>query len=117
MAAGRVIGRILSLGFPLPGPQVDNYSFLSAPSFFDYDAVVVDIGALSALIEGVVNGSAEATTFADQPVRNDNAADRAASLAEILLRRRDEAAKLAANGGVVVCFAHPETMHRGISGL
>ncbi len=117
MAAVKVIGRILSLGFPLPGPQVDNYSFLSAPSFFDYDAIVVDMAALSSLLEGVINGSAEATTFADQPVRNDDTADRAASLAEILLRRRDEAAKLVENGGVIVCFAHPETMHRGISGL
>ena len=65
----KVIGRILSLGFPLPGPQVDNYTFLSAPSFFDYDAIVVDPNALSLLIESVIDGSAEAATFADTPIR------------------------------------------------
>ena len=28
----RTQGRILSLGFPLPGPLVDNYNIISAPS-------------------------------------------------------------------------------------
>ena len=31
MTPARRIGRILSLGFPLPGPLVDNYNFLTAP--------------------------------------------------------------------------------------
>jgi hypothetical protein len=116
MAAPKVIGRILSLGFPLPGPQVDNYSFLSAPSFFDYDAVVVDPHALSLLIESVLAGAAEAATFADVPVLNAPASPAVASLGDVLLRRRDETARLLANGGVVVCFAHPAATHAGITG-
>jgi hypothetical protein len=116
MAAPKIIGRILSLGFPLPGPQVDNYNFLSAPSFFDYDAVVVDPHALSLLIESVLAGSAEAATFADMPVLNAPASPASASLGDVLLRRRDETARLLANGGVVVCLAHPPAMHAGIAG-
>lgn len=116
MAARRVIGRILSLGVPLPGPQVDNYSFLSAPSFFDYDAVVVDPSALSRLIEGVIDGSAEAATFGGAPVRNDPSGPGDAALRELLLRRRDETAALLANGGVIVCFAHAPVTHAGIAG-
>ena len=54
--------RILSLGFPMPGPQVDNHSFASAPVFFDYDAIVVNPLALSQFIEEVVSGSKEHTT-------------------------------------------------------
>ena len=113
----KVIGRILSLGVPLPGPQVDNYTFLSAPSFFDYDAIVVDPNTLSLLIEGVIDGSAEAATFADTPIRNAPATPTSASLADVLLRRRDETQTLLANGGVVVCFAHPAATHRGIDGI
>lgn len=117
MAAGKVIGRILSLGYPLPGPQVDNYSFLSAPSFFDYDALVVDPRALSLLIEGVVSGTAEAATFTDLPVRNAEPSAEAAALSDVLLRRRAETARLLANGGAIVCFAHPAARHEGVVGV
>ena len=32
--------RILALGQPLPDPLIDNYNWASAPSFFDYDAII-----------------------------------------------------------------------------
>lgn len=112
----RPIGRILSLGFPLPGVRVDNYSFLSAPSVFDYDAVVVDPSALGQLIEAVVAGAEEARAFSGDCVRNGPAAPGQASLAELLERRRDEIALLLGNGGAVVCFACPATTHEGIHG-
>ena len=103
----KVIGRILSLGFPLPGTHVDNYTFLSAPAFFDYDAIVVDPLALSQLVAGVIDGTAEATTFADAPVRLAPAAAGDVALADVLLRRRDETQALLERGGGVVCFAYP----------
>lgn len=112
----RVIGRILSLGFPLPGVRVDNYNFCSAPSFFDYDAIVVDPAALSRLIQGVLDGSVEARTFSDRRVVNALEDARDAALAGVLLRRRDETRALLDNGGVIVCFAHPPTAHRGVAG-
>jgi len=116
MAAARVIGRILSLGFPLPGPQVDNYTVLSAPSSFDYDAMVVDPSAAGQLIEAVIDGSLEATTFGGARVCNEPERPGDISLAEVLLRRRDETAALLANGGAVVCFAYPAVVHPGIAG-
>jgi len=103
----KVIGRILSLGFPLPGTHVDNYTFLSAPAFFDYDAIVVDPLALSQLVAGVVDGTVEAMTFADAPVRLAPAAASDVALADVLLRRRDETRALLERGGLVVCFAYP----------
>ncbi|MBI5289758.1 MAG: hypothetical protein HY873_12370, partial [Chloroflexi bacterium] len=112
----KVIGRILSLGFPLPGTQVDNYTFLSAPSFFDYDALVVDPHAASALIEGVIDGSADTRTFTGAPIRVMPTATEDAALADILRRRRAETERLLHNGGVVVVFAHPGATHR-ISGV
>jgi hypothetical protein len=111
MPGSRVIGRILSLGFPLPGPLVDNYTFLSAPSFFDYDAIVVDLPALSLLIDGVLDGSVEAATFGGAPVRASTPAHGDESLAAALLRRRDETAMLLDHGGAIVCFVAPPATH------
>jgi hypothetical protein len=111
MPGARVIGRILSLGFPLPGPLVDNYTFLSAPSFFDYNAIVVDLRALSLLIDGVLDGSVDAATFGGARVRARDAGHGEESLSTILLRRRDEAAMLLDNGGAIVCFASPPVTH------
>jgi len=108
----KVIGRILSLGYPLPGIQVDNYTFLSAPSFFDYDALVIDPHATGVLIEGVIDGSADARAFTGAPIRAVPAATEDAALAEVLLRRRAETEKLLQNGGVVVVFTHPGAAHR-----
>lgn len=107
----RVTGRILSLGFPLPGVRVDNYNFVSAPAFFDYDAIVVNPLALSELVEGVLAGSVEAATYTGAAVVADPRSAADVALADVLLRRRDETQRLLAHGGVVVCFAHPPVAH------
>ncbi len=116
-SAPRRIGRILSLDFPLPGPLVDNFNFLTAPAFFDYDAIVVDPAALSLLIEGAVDGSLDAESFGGRAIRNVPAQPQELSLAEVLLRRRDETRALLAHGGIVACFAVPATAHTGIDGI
>jgi hypothetical protein len=113
----RVIGRVLSLGFPLPGVRVDNYNFCSAPAFFDYDALVVDQSSVSRLIEDVIDGSAAAATFGGRRVLNKPERPDDVPLAELLLRRRNETRQLLANRGVVVCFAHPPATHHGIAGM
>jgi hypothetical protein len=112
----RRIGRILSLGFPLPGPQVDNYNFLTAPAFFDYDALVVDPQSLSALIEATKAGATE-QTFGGATVRNTPQMPSEVALGELLMRRRDETWALLDRGGCVVSFAAPPVAHGGIEGI
>ncbi|MBF6600738.1 MAG: hypothetical protein IVW36_09540 [Dehalococcoidia bacterium] len=113
----RRTGRILSLGYPLPGPLVDNYDFVSAPAFFDYDAIVVDPAALSLLLERLLDGSLEAESFGGRRVRATPGQPTDLALADVLLRRREETRALLAHDGVVVCFAVPATSHSGIDGL
>jgi hypothetical protein len=109
--------RILSLGYPLPNPQVDNYSFASAPCFFDYDAVVADPEALSRLIEEVVDQTAEHATAESQPVVNGATGPLATGLAHLLLRRQTETARLLANGRCVVCLIRPDVVHHRVAGF
>ena len=104
----RRIGRILSLGFPLPGPIVDNYGFLSAPSYFDYDAVVIDPRAVGETIERVLTGE-EVRTFAGAVVRPSG--DGNATLAGEIERRRAEMTTLLEHGGVAVIFARMPASH------
>ncbi len=107
----------LILGLPLPHVTFDNYSFLSAPSLFDYDRMVVEMSALSDAVEEVVGGSQEHHTFGGQTVVNGPTGPRTFSLAEVLKLRGLEAERLLARGGLVVCFAYPDIPHEGIEGL
>jgi hypothetical protein len=109
--------RILSLGVPLPNPQVDNYSFASAPTFFDYDAVVVDPVVLSQLIEDVVDQTGEHATAEQQLVVNGATNPLATGLADLLRRRQTETARLLARGGLIICLDRPDVYHHRVAGF
>jgi hypothetical protein len=109
--------RILVIGFPLPNPQIDNYTFISAPSFFDYDAVVVEAAAVSRVIEEVLNRTEEHRTFVGEPVLNEPTGPFVVGLADHLARRRDEAERLLAAGKTLVLFAQPNVPHPHVLGL
>ncbi len=105
------------LGIPLPHSTFDNYSLLSAPSLFDYERMIVEMSALSDVVEQVVSGSTEHKTRGGQTVVNGPAEPATLSLAELLHLRRLEAERFLDRGGVVVCLAYPDAAHVGIEGL
>jgi hypothetical protein len=109
--------RALVLGIPLPHVTFDNYSFLSAPSLFDYARVIVDMSALSEAVEQARDGSPEHRTHGGQKVVNGPSSSKTFSLAELLRLRRLEAERALTRGGTIVCFAYPDVAHEGISGL
>jgi len=109
--------RTLVLGIPLPHVTFDNYSFLSAPSLFDYGRVIVETSALSEAIEQVTAGSTEHRTYGGLTVVNGPGGPAAFSLAELLRLRRLEAERLLARGGIIACFAYPDVSHEGIREL
>jgi hypothetical protein len=107
----RSVARILSLGFPLPGVRVDNYNVCSAPAFFDYDAIVVDLRALSRFVETVLRGEQQAQTFGGRRVMRHAEQPDDIAIAALLGQRADETTRLLARGGLVVLFAHPPAEH------
>jgi hypothetical protein len=109
--------RVLVVGFPLPNPQFDNYNVLASPSWFDYDAVVVEPESISTIIEDVLNRREEYLTRADEPVLNRPTNPLAVGLGDMIKRRRAEAAALLANGGTIIVFARPEVVHEGVAGF
>jgi hypothetical protein len=99
--------RLLVVGMPLPNQRIDNYSFFSAPSFFDYDAVLVDPVAVRSAIEEVTSGGAAHATAADEPIVNSPTRGLNVGLADFIRRRRDEVERLLERGGTIAVFAHP----------
>lgn len=109
--------RTLILGYPLPNPSFDNYTFLNAPAFFDYDAVVADPAGVTRVVKEVLGQAAVHVTYLDQPVVNGPSSPAAVGLADQLLRRREETARLLGRGGLVVCFLRPNVVHGGVAGF
>jgi hypothetical protein len=109
--------RVLLVGFPLPNPSFDNYDFLQAPSLYDYDAVVIEPGQISKVIEDVLARTEDHQTYAGEPVLNEPAGPFIVGLADQLQRRRDETERLLAAGKLLIVFARPNVPHSHVLGL
>jgi hypothetical protein len=109
--------QLLAIGIPLPNPRIDNYSFVTAPAFFDYDAVLIEPSAISELIEEVVNGGGSHTTPAQEPVVNAPTRGLNVGIADLIRRRREETERLLNRGGTVAVFARPNVGHPDVAGF
>jgi len=109
--------RVLVLGIPLPHPDFDNYSFLSAPSFFDYEVMVVEAQALTTAIAQVVAGEPAHHAFDGRRVVNGPSSPQTISVAELLRLRRLETRLFLERGGLLVLFAYPDVPVPGVEGL
>lgn len=100
--------RTLVVGISLPNATFDNVSFLNAPSFSEYQRVVVDLGAAARVVGEVVAGKAAHSTYGGQAIVNGAASEYAFGISELLDMRSREAARLLEGGGTLVAFGHPE---------
>ncbi len=109
--------RLLAIGYPLPDPSIDNYNVLTAPSYFDYEAVFVDPRSITESVAQLLAGTAEFTSHDGRPVVNSAGSASAASAAEQLRRRADETQRLLEAGGVVVVAGRPNATQVGVIGV
>ena len=109
--------RLLSIGYPLPDPRIDNYTILNAPALFDYDAVLVDPAGVSAAIQAVLSGEDEMRSATDEPVLNASGSPLTAGLADLLRGRLAEAERTLARGGVIIVIGQPNVAIPGVAGF
>ena len=109
--------RVVSIGYALPDPQVDNHSIANAPALFEYDACVIDPRTLSRQIEEIVAGTRDHRTADSMPIQPGATGAFQFGLGELLTQRRQELGRLLDRGGVVVLFGYPNVPHGGVSGL
>jgi hypothetical protein len=108
--------RTLIIGLPLANLEFDNYSFLSAPSFAEYQQIVVDTASVARVVDDVVNGGAAHSTFGGQAIVNGEASAHAFSLPVLLEMRRRETEWVVSHDGLVVLFAYPEVTQPDVAG-
>jgi hypothetical protein len=109
--------RTLVIGIPLPHVSFDNYSFISAPAFSDYQRIIVEMSSVSTAIEEVVAGERDHHDFGGHLVHNAPSTATAFSLQQLLQMRGRECDWFFDRGGVLVCFVHPDVAHPGVEGL
>jgi len=107
--------RTLVIGLPLPHVSFDNYSFISAPAFSEYQRLIVDTASVSKAVEEVVAGEGDYRNFAGHPVHNGPSTAAAFSLQDLLQMRRRESEWFLARGGLLVCLAYPDLQHPNVA--
>ena len=108
--------RVLTIGYTLRDPRIDNHTIFNAPPVLDYDAILVDPGRVLASIREAAEATAEYKTNGGTPVANGETTDTAAGLGELLRRRADEFARALERGAVVAAFLYPPAEVRQVSG-
>lgn len=109
--------RILSLGYALPNQAIDNYNVLTAPSYSDYDAMIVDAEAITRVPREAIEDDKEFKAFDGRPVVNGSSTAAAVSIADQMKRRNEEAVRLLEAGGTIAILARPNASIPGIIGF
>ena len=109
--------RLLSIGSPMPNVAIDNYNALTAPSYFDYDALLIDPESITRCVREVVTGAAAFEAFDGRPVINGPSDASSVAASDLLKRRSDETERLLGVGGVVVVVARPNAVQPGVLGF
>lgn len=109
--------KVLVVGFPTPNPDIENYTPLTAPSYYDYDALVVDPESITRVAQELLAGERDFQAPDGRTVVNAASTASAVSAGELMQRRADETAKVLESGGTVVVFARPNAPVTGIIGF
>lgn len=109
--------RILSIGFPLPNQAVDNYNALTAPSYNDYDALIIDPASVTTIGSDLANAETEFEAFDGRPIINAPTTASSVSAQDQFRRRIDETSRLLDAGGLVIVLARPNAVQGGVLGF
>ncbi len=107
----------LVIGFALPNFKIDNYNVFSAPSYFDYEAIIVDPASITRDAGNLVTGEMSPEAFDGRAIVNGATSGTAVSAAEQIRRRGPETVRLLETGGIVVVFGRPNTVVTGLLGF
>ena len=109
--------RIMTIGYSLPNPIVDNHTVLNAPSLTDYDAALIDPEAITTAVQQLLEGERPFNAQDGRPVVNGSTTATQVSAADQLLRRAEEAQRLLDQGGTLFVIGRPNAALPGVVGF
>lgn len=109
--------RLLAIGYPLPHVDIDNYSALTAPSYFDYDALFIDPASITAQAMRLQEEGADFEAHDGRPIVNAPGSATVVSAGEQFQRRTEETRRLLEAGGAVIVVARPNVVQGGVRGF
>ena len=109
--------RVLSISHTLRNPYVDNHTIFSAPTIFDYEAIVIDPGGVFTSVHEAIDGSKAHVTPSDVAVANGETTASTVGVADVLRRRREEFARALERGAVIAVFTYPQATLSEVSGF
>jgi hypothetical protein len=109
--------KLLTIGFGLPNAEIDNYHVLNAPSYFDYDAILVDPGSVTETVRQLLDGEKTFEAHDGRPVINGGTTSAGVSATDQVQRRAAEARQFLEDGGTIVVMGRPNTTQAGLLGF
>jgi len=109
--------RVLSIGYALPNVDIDNYNVLTAPSYFDYEALVIDPASITKVVGQVLDEGQLYEAHDGRPVVNAQSTASAVSIADQVRRRTGETQRLLEAGGTVIVMGRPNATVSGVVGF
>lgn len=109
--------RVLAIGYPLPNVAIDNYNVLTAPSYFDYEAMVIDPASITKIVGQVLGEGQLYEAHDGRTVVNAQSTASAVSIADQVRRRTEETQRLLEAGGTVVVMGRPNAIVSGVVGF
>lgn len=109
--------RLLSIGYPLPHPEIDNHNIFNAPSFFDYDVLYIDPIAITDAIRQLLEGGQAFDGADGRAIVNGATTASSVSAADQLRRRADEAQRFLEGGGLIIVAGRPNATQAGVIGF
>lgn len=109
--------RILTIGYSLPHPDVDNHTILNAPALTDYEAIFVDPEAITTAVQQLLEGERPFNAQDGRPVVNSATTATQVSAADQLMRRGEEAERFLEQGGTLFVVGRPNAVLPGVVGF
>lgn len=109
--------RIMTIGYSLPNPIVDNHTILNAPSITDYDAVLIDPEAITTAVRQLLEGERPFNAQDGRSVVNGATTATQVSAADQLQRRAEEAERFLEQGGTIFVIGRPNAVLPGVVGF
>ena len=109
--------KVIVVGLPTPNPDIENYTAFNAPSYYDFDALVIDPDSLTRVAGELLSGEKEFNAQDGRTIVNAASNASGVSAGDQFQRRGAETERILESGGTVIVIGRPNAPITGIVGF